>query len=240
MRQQLDFRMGRWEDRLADVESVDHVITDPPFGSRTHKGQRHGRKDVRCDEQDGRQLLSARGLGFTGWTAADVDAFVDSWAPRTRGWFCAMTSHDLVPAYELALRRHGRYVFAPISCVQHARNVRLAGDGPSNWADHLVVARPRTMKKWGALPGAYVGKPFDQGENMLDRKNRPGPGGKPLWLMRAIVGHYSRPGDLVCDPVAGRGTTLLASLVLGRDAIGCEMNEATHAAGLEWILSKRR
>ena len=40
--------------------------------------------------------------------------------------------------------------------------------------------------------------------------------------MRAIVGDYSRPGDLVVDPCMGAGTTLVAAVELGRRAIGCE------------------
>ena len=54
-------------------------------------------------------------------------------------------------------------------------------------------------------------------------------GGKPLWLMRAIIRDYTRPGDLVCDPCAGGGTTLLAAAIEGRRAIGAEMNPDTHS-----------
>jgi len=50
-------------------------------------------------------------------------------------------------------------------------------------------------------------------------------GQKPMWLMRAIVRDYSRHGDLVCDPYAGSGTTLLAAVMEGRRAIGAEMDE---------------
>lgn len=228
--------LGRWQDVLHDpneVLEVDAVITDPPYGSRTHERQAHRRKDSPKHTRDkGTLNLSSRGLGYAHWTAADVDELVDYWAPRCRGWFCAMTSHDLVPAYEHALERHGRYVFAPISCVQHAMNVRLAGDGPSNWAVHLVVARPRTQAfaRWGTLPGAYVGPSCDAGENALDRSKRAVAGGKPLWLMRAIVRDYTRPGDVVVDPCAGGGTTLIASVLEGRRAFGAEVDPVTHAA----------
>ena len=46
-------------------------------------------------------------------------------------------------------------------------------------------------------------------------------------LMRAIVRDYSRPGDLVCDPFAGGGTTLLAAVMEGRQAIGAELDPIT-------------
>ena len=42
--------------------------------------------------------------------------------------------------------------------------------------------------------------------------------------MEALVGDYTRPGDLVCDPTAGFGVTLSAALKMGRTAIGSEMD----------------
>jgi DNA modification methylase len=48
-------------------------------------------------------------------------------------------------------------------------------------------------------------------------------------MMRDIVGDYTRPGDLVCDPCAGGATTLLAAYQTGRRAIGAELDPATYA-----------
>lgn len=45
---------------------------------------------------------------------------------------------------------------------------------------------------------------------------------KPLDLMRWLVRTFTRPGDLVCDPFAGSGTTLLAAELEGRRYFGCE------------------
>jgi site-specific DNA-methyltransferase (adenine-specific) len=213
----LDLRLGRWEDVLADVE-CDALITDPPYGARTHEGQRHSRKDPRYSPD---ACLTATGLPYAHFTEADVAAFVAAWSPRVRFWFCAFTSHDLLDAYARALERAGRYVFAPLACVQRGMNVRLAGDGPSNWTTHLIVARPRGMLGWGTLPGAYV-----VGQDQDRKRGVYVVGGKPLGLMRALVRDYSRPGDLVCDPCAGGGTTLLAAAIEGRRAVGAEMDPA--------------
>jgi hypothetical protein len=222
-----DLRLGRWQDALADVEQCDAVITDPPYGARTHAGQRHRR-------HDGAETMATvdkecHPIPYEGWTPEHVAEFCAAWSDRCTGWICCMTSHDLVPAYMGALESLGRYVFAPLACIQHGMNVRLAGDGPSNWTVWMVVSRPRTMRAWGALPGGYHGLPFDPGQNTRTAGKRAIPGGKPLWLMRAIVRDYSRPGDLIVDPCAGGGTTLAAARLEGRRAIGAEMDEATHA-----------
>lgn len=225
----IDLRLGDWRQVLADVEQCDAVITDPPFGGRTHDGQRHGRKESRYTP-DPTMALAGRGIDYTHLTPEQVQAFVNQWAPRCTGWFVAFTSHDLWPVYEQALEALGRYVFAPLSALQVYRNVRLAGDGPANWSDWLVVSRPRNKRfaRWGALPGGYWGLSFDRGENALDRSKRV-VGGKPLWLMRALVRDYTRSGDLIVDPFAGGGTTLLAAAIEGRQAIGAEVNPDTHA-----------
>lgn len=225
-----DLRLGRWQDALADIGEVDAVITDPPYGARTHSGQRHRRSDGA--ETMATVEKECHPIPYEGWTTAEVDELVREWSPRCRGWFLAFTSHDLVPVYMAALEGAGRYVFAPLAAVQHAMNIRLAGDGPSNWTTWVIASRPRTMRAWGTLPGAYVGKPFDPGENTATAAKRVVPGGKPTWLMRALVRDYTRPGDLVCDPCAGGATTLLAAVTEGRRAIGAEMDPATHAKAL--------
>ena len=47
-------------------------------------------------------------------------------------------------------------------------------------------------------------------------------------IARAAISDYTSPGDYVCDPMCGIGTTLVEAVHLGRDAIGVEY-EATWA-----------
>lgn len=54
-------------------------------------------------------------------------------------------------------------------------------------------------------------------------------GAKPIGLMRAIVRDYSRPGDLICDPFCGSGTTAIAALSEGRRFVGSEQKPEHHA-----------
>lgn len=207
-----------------EVGSVAAVISDPPYSDRTHAGQRHGRRPELGGSDDG--WVSARGLEYAHWTPYEVASFVEEWSPITSGWICALTDHTLAPHWESEMQRLGRYVFAPIPVVQIGMNVRLAGDGPSSWTCWLVVGRPRKgpCVKWGTLPGAYVGNPFDAGENTATAsRKRLVVGGKPRWLMERIVEDYTRPSDLVCDPCAGGGTTLLAAKLLGRRYVGSDI-----------------
>src|SRR4051794_24703041 len=47
---------------------------------------------------------------------------------------------------------------------------------------------------------------------------------KPLGLMLELVESSSRSGDVVLDPFAGSGSTLVAAVLAGRRAIGCELD----------------
>lgn len=205
-----------------EVGCVSAVITDPPYSERTHSKQRHGRVDTRNPD-----WASSRGLAYASWSEADVADFCAAWSPLTSGWIVALTDSELYPAWRDSLRAAGRYVFAPLPVVQVGMNVRLAGDGPSSWTCWAIVSRPRKgpCVKWGTLPGAYVGNAFDAGENSATASRRSlVVGGKPRWLMERIVEDYTRPGNLVCDPCAGGGTTLLAAKLLGRRYIGGDID----------------
>lgn len=56
---------------------------------------------------------------------------------------------------------------------------------------------------------------------------------KPLELIAKMIANSSRPGELVYDPFAGSGSTIIAAHQLGRIGYGCELNPAYLAVQLE-------
>ena len=229
----MDLRLGRWQDALADV-TCDAIICDPPYGARTHAAA-----TTRSDGVDAAGLTP----DYPPWTRDDVHEFVGSWSPRCRGWMVCMTDHSLISAYEDAYTAAGRYVFPPLPLIIRGMSHRMQADGPSSecvwavagWSGAIMVARPRSKTfvdlKWNSR-GFFKGDwdPPDHFDGPSIRNGRRGGTssgkgrGKPAWLEHALVRSYSRPGWIVCDPLAGFGGMLAAAVSLGRTAIGAEMD----------------
>ncbi len=208
--------LGDCLEILPTLPQVDAVITDPPYGERTHTKQAHGRRGTGYADS----WVTTRGLGYAHLTSDDARVMGELFRRCSSGWVAVMTSHDLVPAWELGMAEG--YMFAPLPIVLYGMNVRLAGDGPSSWCVWLLVNRP-TGLKGGTKPGAYVGSPGAGPE----RAANPVKGHKPEWLMDALVTDYSMPGATVADPCMGSGTTGISCLRLGRRFIGVE-RDAEH------------
>lgn len=85
----------------------------------------------------------------------------------------------------------------------------------------LVAARPGAKTKWygdqsqSNVIRIYQTKPTHDGH----------PTPKPVELMRLLIYLHSTGDDIVLDPFAGSGTTLVAAKSLGRRAIGIELEE---------------
>ena len=61
--------------------------------------------------------------------------------------------------------------------------------------------------------------------NILDKKKYGHPTIKPLPIIKNLIINSTHEGDLILDPFAGSGTTLVASKQLGRNYIGFEIDE---------------
>lgn len=247
-----DLRLGDYREVMADV-TCDAVIVDGPYSKRTHDGHADGipterpvlggnpsrvvyernkrlageEKRMRVDKRNGSVysvgVSRRRAINYAHWTPKNIRAFVDFWAPRNRGWFVCMSDHALCSAYEAAYKRHDLTTFAPVGILIPGMTVRMAGDGPSSWMLYANVARPKSLSKWGTLPGGYTGPP---GERVHI-------GGKAMWLMRSLVRDYSRKGDLVVDPTMGACSTGIAAGIEGRRFIGSEIDPDTFAVAKE-------
>jgi DNA modification methylase len=213
-----ELRQGRWQDVLADVTVKPLVcITDPPYSESTAKGQRS------FTGRSGGRYESAAKIGYGFITEDDVYALVH-WAVDAGAlWLVAFGDHLTAELFRVAMNdeREGWRGFSPVPWAKTDAAPRFSCDGPAPQHETIATGRPKRKMREGEMfhrPGWYMGK---QARNGIVT------GGKPLWLMRALVRHYSMPGDTIVDPYAGGGTTLLAAVLEGRRAIGAEMDPET-------------
>jgi site-specific DNA-methyltransferase (adenine-specific) len=208
-----ELRQGRWQDVLADVE-CDTLICDPPYSDRTHGGYDKAASDWE-------RLGQAANIGYAALVEDDAVDFLRSWLPRVRRWAVIFGDDVTQRWWQDHIRATKDWVcFPPVVWFKRWAQPRLSGDGPTNCCEWMTIARRRGIDRPGSLPGFYEVRQVQEKVGVVGSKN--------LLGMRAVVRDYSRPGDLICDPFGGGGTTLLAAEHEGRQSIGSERDPDTY------------
>jgi site-specific DNA-methyltransferase (adenine-specific) len=105
--------------------------------------------------------------------------------------------------------------------------------GPDDWP-FVYQAKPSKRERNAGLDGLPKVKAGSMSGGEETRPGRPTnhperqnhhPTVKPVALMRHLVRLVTPPGGTVLDPFAGSGTTLVAAVLEGMNAIGCEMTD---------------
>ncbi len=58
---------------------------------------------------------------------------------------------------------------------------------------------------------------------------------KPVPVLKKLIEIFTDPGEVVIDPCAGSGSTLVAAAQLGRDAYGFEIDRDIYRKGKHWV-----
>ncbi len=206
------------------------VIFDAPYSETTHTGRRTG------SSVDGYGGKSNRSHAGSGGKVAPIKyaALTKPMVTQTVKWFMRLNPEFVVAFgddttaqwWKAAFKKAGLYTFAPIIWCKPDAAPRKAGEGPDSSTESIVIARHmKRIRRYCNRPGFY----FEWTASTRGRngKANPTPGQKPMTLMRKLILDYSEPGDLIVDPFAGTGSTLLAAVLEGRDAWGTEIDEGT-------------
>jgi site-specific DNA-methyltransferase (adenine-specific) len=194
--------------------AVDHVIGDPPYEASLHDSKNKLRERVRTD--GGPDL---KGLDFAAIDGIRQDV-VDRAALITSGWFIAFCTVEGTWQWAAAINASPMKYKRACAWVKPDSTPQLNGQGPAQGYECFVTAwAGQGHARWnaGGKRGVYTHcvNTGRQGEHPTE---------KPVPLMMEILGDFTRPGDIVCDPFMGSGTTGVAATQLGRKFVGIEQN----------------
>lgn len=184
-------------------DSVDLVLTDPPYGDITHEGAR--------------SVTATRPLvDFASTTSDELRGVLELLAPYCRAWFVATMEWQHIADLERLPPAGWRFVRFGV-WVKPNGAPQFTGDRPgTGWEGVAILHRADRRLRWnGGGRHAVWTCPRVEGAH---------PTQKPIALIREFIMLFSQPRDLVLDPWAGSGTTLRAAKDVGRRAVGIEIN----------------
>jgi DNA modification methylase len=199
-------------------KSTDHVITDPPYENNAHTGQIAARAESR-----NRHLTTAgtySGLSFPAITQWQRHLYAREFVRLSRGWIIVFCQVDAVGLWREALEAAGAKWRRACAWVKPNAMPQFSGDRPGQGEEHFCCAwAGESGSKWngGGKIGLYF-HPIPRGDKRFHETQ------KPFSLMVEILEDFTNEGELVLDPFAGSGTTLIASKALNRRFIGFETN----------------
>lgn len=203
---------GDCREILPTLSGISLVLTDPPYRFQSQGGGFYGAWDGN-GHQPREYLDKLAALDCVDFVPADLLAIL----PPCPAVICC--NKDLIADYLLWAR--GRQWLFDVHVLWKSNPIPAKQSHYLHDAEYLVVARPS-----GSFFAADA--PFDDYRKVF-RANNDGdkqhPAEKPVGLMGKYIRTLTKPGDLVCDPYMGSGTTLVAAKAEGRRAIGIEVDE---------------
>ena len=205
--------LGDCRELLPLLPKVDHVITDPPFDVEAHHPARRARSGG---------LHQNMPLDFAPLDCETRAAVTAAVAKGCQGWFVAFCQTEQVAGWRDDIEAAGLKYKTPMIWVKPDAVPKLNGQGPAIGYESMVTAWCGPgYAKWngGGKRGVftYMTNPSDRvpGRHMTE---------KPILLMADLIGLFTNPGQIVCDPFMGSGTTGVACVRHGRRFIGIEVD----------------
>jgi DNA modification methylase len=201
--------------RALPDNSVDAIITDPPYG------------------------LAGRVFDFP---HAQYSAVNESWDYEVPLRWMQECQRVLKPTGTVLCFGVRQSIYA-LACEGIRLNWRLINDitwykpdAPPNFTGRMMTESTERALWFSPSGSRWIynlqdAKKLNGGINFRDvwtfgvtKDKRYHPTQKPLSLMERCISLFSNEGDLILDPFAGSGTTLVAARNLGRRFIGCDIS----------------
>jgi site-specific DNA-methyltransferase (adenine-specific) len=209
----VELYLGDCRDILPTLGRVDHTIGDPPYEKEAHKIGRRTQATVKHG-------VSAD-LDFEAITE-DVRTDVARLSVgMTDGWVLFFCQAEAVTPWRDAIEAAGGKYKRTMIWVKPDSTPQLNGQMPAPGYESMPLAWCGVgHSRWngGGRRGVFT--------HLTNQPGREGthPTEKPVPLMSELVSLFTQPGDLICDPFMGSGTTGIACVKAGRRFAGIELD----------------
>lgn len=201
--------------------SITLLLTDPPYGGATQTSRAtFGRPDIPADNANIYPILDELFGRLLPKLKEDAGVYIfTSWK----------TMDKLLPVLE----KH----FTIKNCIVWDKCAHSMGDLLNNYGDRhefIIFAKKGNLKMvWETCQDNIIAcpRPPQNGRNH--------PTEKPVELLKQLIVNTTLPGELVFDPFAGSGSTLVAAEELGRKWIGIEIDPEWHEVA-RWRIHQLR
>ena len=251
--------------QLMDEESVDLVVTSPPYDDlRTYNDSSKRDHNVFMQVADNLTRVLKQG-GVIMWNVNDatIKGSESGSSFRQCLYFmdkCGLRLHDTM-IYEKtgtafasgpkSVRYTQIFEYCFILSKGKPKTINLIQDKKNAWAGYTSFGNAKTRKKDGTMHDpnrkSNVIREYGVRTNIWKIKNSGGfgqsskasykhPATMPEELARGHIQTWSNPNDLVLDPFMGAGTTAQVALEEKRHFIGFEIDEMYHGMCVERVL----
>ncbi len=210
------------------------MLVDPPYREHVHKSA------VSCSPEGGG--VRARDLGFVHLSESLRDA-IAKFAGAVRRWSIIYSDAESLTLWKGACELRGAKYIRPVPWIRWSMP-QLSGDRPTTGWELLTCywGAAKGRKSWNG-PGNLLAyrheeadaPPLDELTHKCLRGDNKHKTEKPLDQMLDLVEFFSDEGEIVFDPCSGSGSTALACAILGRNFVGCELDEAWATASTERV-----
>lgn len=187
--------------------AVNHVLTDPPYEDDAHEKQRR---------QDYGKGIKSAPLTFDSIDEKHRRYCCAQWKRVCTGWVIVFCQAEAIALWKDAMTDAGIAWKRAALWLKTNAMPQFTGDRPAQGYESIAIGwagAGRSSWNGGGKPGVYRSPRGTGGRHQTE---------KPLALMESLVRDFTQPGDLVLDPFAGTGTTLVACKRMGRRWCGME------------------
>ena len=210
----VELKCGDCLELMKDIpdESVDLVLTDPPYKTITG-GDSNGANSVRP-----KGMLSGNRKLFSHQSGIKIS----DWMPEIyrvlkNGTHCYVMTNSLnltqmlVESQKAGFKLHNLLAWEKNNCTPSQYYMKNC--------EYILFLRKGSAKWINNIGGSKTIHKFD---NIIGRKKHPTE--KPVELMKFYIENSSLPGETILDPFMGSGSTGVAAVNTNRNFIGFELD----------------